>query len=133
MLYDDPYFKNKIAEAQKVAHEKMKKEEELIFEIAEDSRYSVTSNGRVLSFKQTNSMGRSLAVRDRRGYSVVGLFIGGKVVARTVARLVAYAFFPEFKGQQVHHFDRDGLNSKLENLFYFDGNYIVHAGGRTKI
>lgn len=134
MYHNDPFVKQRLIEARLVAQNKMRKEpEELVFELGEDSRYSVTSTGRVLSFKQRNSQGRALAIRNRRGYSVVGLFIDGKVVMRTVGRLVAATFLPNYSGQQVYHFDKDGLNSRLENLFYFDGDYIVHVGGRTKV
>lgn len=81
-----------------------------------EGRYQISNYGRVTCFYR-NKEGDELKLKtDRYGYKVAKLTKHGKRRWITVHRLVAMAFIPPFKGEQVNHIDADKTNNHVENL-----------------
>jgi hypothetical protein len=81
-------------------------------EIAEDTRYLVSSQGRVRSIK-----GVFLTLSYKDGYRFVTLSLGTKKTKRLVHILVAKAFLPNPDGKPyVNHIDGDRANNHKTNL-----------------
>jgi hypothetical protein len=79
-----------------------------------EGKYSITSDGRVLSHIKGRFMVYST---NWLGYKAVTLQLSGKARYRYVHRLVAQAFIdkPEDKNE-VNHIDGDKTNNSIENL-----------------
>lgn len=86
--------------------------------------YFVTRDGCVLSTRSNRSLPpgpRKMKLRhSRRGYVVVGLWVGRKMYMRSVHRLVALAFHgqPPSDRAMVRHLDGDKTNNTAANLAY---------------
>ena len=81
--------------------------------------YSVSTTGRVFSFRRETP--RELAGScNQRGYRMVQMrATDGSITLRTVHRLVALAFLgPPPDGMQIRHLDGDKANNSVANLTY---------------
>lgn len=88
--------------------------------IAEAPTYSVSNHGRVRRDVAIRNRppGSILKLKiDKKGYACVGLYADGRVLHRTVHRLVCIAFHgPPPPGLQAAHWDGCKLNNSPSNL-----------------
>lgn len=113
-------------------HTIMNKEEKEIFrEIDGFPDYEVSNLGRVCSFK-----GKYPKIlkpgKNRYGYLYVILYNGGKMIGKTIHRLVAEAFVPNPENKsEVNHIDEDKLNNVAENLEWVTRKENCNHGTRN--
>lgn len=90
--------------------------------IKEDTKYEVSNNGRVRSWKKKgggvydapNIMRQS---SDQKGYKRINFLINGRTANKKLHRLVAEAFIPNPGNKpQVNHKDGDKSNNSVGNL-----------------
>jgi hypothetical protein len=111
----------------------MNKEEKEIFrEIDGFPDYEVSNLGRVCSFK-----GKYPKIlkpgKNRYGYLYVILYNGGKMIGKTIHRLVAEAFVPNTENKpQVNHIDENKGNNVAENLEWVTPMENSNHGTRNK-
>lgn len=92
------------------------KEKEIWKEIDGFPDYEVSNLGRVCSFKKKYPKILKPG-KNRYGYLYVILYNGGKMIGKTIHRLVAEAFVPNPDNKpQVNHIDEDKLNNVVDNL-----------------
>lgn len=114
-------------------HTIMNKEEKEIFrEIDGFPDYEVSNLGRVCSFK-----GKYPKIlkpgKNRYGYLYVILYNGGKMIGKTIHRLVAEAFVPNTENKpQVNHIDENKGNNVAENLEWVTPMENSNHGTRNK-
>ena len=79
--------------------------------------YLVTSHGRVLSLKH-DDIRELKPVNDKDGYYYVNLYKNGKMISKSIHRLVAQAFIlnSEKNKNEVNHIDEDKSNNHASNL-----------------
>jgi hypothetical protein len=82
------------------------------------SKYQISNNGRVKSFKRKDSLILGNTINNC-GYKMVMLYINGKPKNCSIHRLVAYAFIKnKLNKRYVNHKDGNKLNNKSKNLEY---------------
>ena len=82
-------------------------------------------NGKILHFK-----GREIKqFKNPNGYPIVGLHRDGKMLTRTVHRIVAEAFLPNpLNLPQINHKDEGRTNNHVENLEWCSAKYNTNYG-----
>ncbi len=81
-----------------------------------DKRYAISNHGRVLNVETKRYLKR---VPNGGGYCTVNLSEFGISICYTIHRLVAEAFFEEYKpALEVAHYDGDKTNNRPENLYH---------------
>lgn len=108
-----------------------KEEKEIFREIDGFPDYEVSNLGRVCSFK-----GKYPKIlkpgKNRYGYLYVILYNGGKMIGKTIHRLVAEAFVPNPENKsEVNHIDEDKLNNVAENLEWVTRKENCNHGTRN--
>lgn len=109
-----------------------KEEKEIWKEIDGFPDYEVSNLGRVCSFK--GRYPRILKLRkSSSGYLQVILCMGGKMIGKTIHRLVAESFVPNPENKpQVNHIDEDKKNNVAENLEWVTRKENCNHGTRNK-
>lgn len=84
-----------------------------------EGRYSVSADGRVVSFARRAPLMLALQTGSK-GYLQVGLCAGNKCITRPVHSLVALAFLGPRPPDKPHirHLDGDKVNNAVDNLAY---------------
>lgn len=79
--------------------------------------YEVSNFGRIRNIKNNRILITSLSSK-KRGYPQIKMYIGSKLTAQKIHKLVMISFKSEeyFEGAVINHKDCDKLNNKLENL-----------------
>ena len=98
--------------------------------IGYEGLYQVTSCGKVWSYKS----GKFLKpVKDKVGYSIVGLHKDGEQKKYYIHRLVAMTYIPNPDNlPQVNHKDENKENNALPNLEWCDQKYNINYGSHNK-
>lgn len=99
-------------------------------QIKECPRYYISEDGKVWDSKRNRFVPQSQ--RDKRmGYLCVTLNIDGKIVQRSVHRLVAQAYIPNPNNYpMVNHKDENPQNNHKDNLEWCDAKYNNNYGNR---
>lgn len=83
--------------------------------------YQVSNYGEIKSLRKNKKIYQSI---NNAGYKVVSLYKNNKSIKKTVHRLVAIAFIPNFNNlPQVNHIDGIKINNNLNNLEWCDNKY----------
>lgn len=93
-----------------------------------EGRYEVSSLGRVKSIGTYNTCKRGILIPmiDTSGYEHVGLHSNGRVLYKSVHRLVAEAFIPNPNDfEYVNHKDENKRNNSISNLEWCTNKYNV--------
>lgn len=84
-----------------------------MIDIKEYEGYCITNDGKVYSKKRN----KFLRITYQYKYPSVQLCINGKVITRTIHRLMALTFLPSINGKNyVNHIDGNKFNNNLNNL-----------------
>ena len=95
-----------------------------------EGKYQVSNTGKVRSLDyHRQGIIKELALKNSRGYLVVGLMKNAKKTFYSVHCLVANAFIPNpLDLPQVNHIDADKMNNQAENLEWVTAqDNAVHA------
>lgn len=102
-----------------------------------EDKYEISTLGRVKSIGTYNTCKKGIMIPmvDTSGYQHVRLYSGGKVVDKSIHRLVAETFLPNPNGlKYVNHKDENRRNNALENLEWCTNQYnIAYSLGRKVI
>ena len=75
--------------------------------------YSVTKDGKIFSNKRK----KFLRITYQYKYPCVQLFVDGKVITRSIHRLMALSYLPNIEGKNyVNHINGDKNDNRLENI-----------------
>ena len=90
--------------------------------------YQITSHGRVFSLKH----GKLKELKQRKNnyqYHYVILYKNGKMISKTVHRLVAQAFIPNPENKtEVNHIDENKANNHVSNLEWVSHKENINHG-----
>lgn len=95
-----------------------------------EGKYQISNKGKVRSLDyHRQGIVKELALKNSRGYLIVGLTKNAKKTFYSVHRLVANAFIPNpLKLPQVNHIDTNKMNNSISNLEWVTAqDNTVHA------
>lgn len=89
--------------------------------------YEISNLGNIKSLRSGKLMKQS---KNKDGYKLVSLTIGGKSKCFSVHRLVAFAFIPNPENlPEINHKDENPSNNCADNLEWCDRKYNLNYGG----
>ena len=97
------------------------------------SKYAITEDGQVLSFKLDGTYKEVKAHPNDRGYNKIKLSRNGKYVTRKIHRLVMETFYDiDLNKLHIDHIDGDKLNNHYTNLRWCTQKENVHYHMKMK-
>lgn len=111
------------------------KEERWLPVVGYEGFYEVSSLGRVksLNYNKTGKEKIMKQVKNRNGYLQVGLCKNGKMILKSVHRLVAVAFIPNPNNYpQVNHINENKEDNRVDNLEWCTRKYNTNYGTRNE-
>ena len=97
--------------------------------------YQVSNYGnvRALNYKRQKKKKNLILCKNRDGYLQVSLYKNNKLYSKSVHRLVAETFIPNFRRlSQVNHKDENKQNNCVNNLEWCTASYNINYGERTE-